>query len=195
MEPFVVSYTSTLSIVQAILRSMNFQLDKKTKYDPKNVISQRKESCKLGTYEHQEDEELEAKANHNYIEQFAEKTNSEQRKDKELEIETLIGPTTGIPTSFKDERSLKRSVTKMTDMEVDVTTKRPRVSNQDKETVTLDDDEEESINQIQGFPIEEEFSHSKGVSHSISTSERTISQVVMTEQKSKPTITTTNPYD
>ena len=40
-------------------------------------------------------------------------------------------------------------------MEVDVTTKRPRVSNQDNEIMTLDDDEEESINQIQGFPIEE----------------------------------------
>ena len=49
----------------------------------------------------------------------------------------------------------------MIDMEVDVTTKRPRVSNQDKEIVALDDDEEESINQIQGFPIEEESSHIK----------------------------------
>ena len=74
----------------------------------------------------------------------------------------------------------------MTDMEVDVSTKWSRVSNQDKEIVTLDDDEEESINQLKGFPIEEECSHSKGVSHSVSTSERTISQVVMTKQKSKP---------
>ena len=56
--------------------------------------------------------------------------------------------------------------------------------------MTLDDDEEESINQIQGFPIEEESSHNKevshSVSHSVSTSERTISQVVLTEQISKP---------
>ena len=58
MGPFVVSSTSSLSIVQAILRSMNFQFDKKTKYDPKHVISQRKESFKIGNYEHQEDEEL-----------------------------------------------------------------------------------------------------------------------------------------
>ena len=78
-------------------------------------------------------------------------------------------------------------------MEVDVTTKRPRISNKDKEIVTLDDDEEESINQIQGFPIEEESSHSKEVSHSVchpvshsvSNSERTISQVVLTKQNSK----------
>ena len=73
----------------------------------------------------------------------------------------------------------------MRDMEVDVSTKRARVCNQDQEIVTLDDDEEESINQIQGFPIEEECSHSKGVSHSVSTSEITISIVVLTEQKSK----------
>ena len=49
----------------------------------------------------------------------------------------------------------------MTDMEVYVTTKKPRISNQGKEIVTLEDDEEESINQIQGFPIQEELSHSK----------------------------------
>ena len=100
----------------------------------------------------------------------------------------MIDPTTGILTPFKDERSLKRPITYMTNMEVDVSTKRSKVSNQDKKIVTLDDDEEESINQIQGFPIEEECSHSKGVSHSVSTSERTISQVVLTEQKSKPTM-------
>ena len=46
----------------------------------------------------------------------------------------------------------------MTYMEVDVSTKRDKVSNQDKEIVTLDDDEEESMHQTQGFPIEEEFS-------------------------------------
>ena len=65
----------------------------------------------------------------------------------------MIDPTTGIPTPFKDERSLKRPITEMTNMEVDVTAKKPRISNQGKEIVTLEDDEEESINQIQGFPI------------------------------------------
>lgn len=110
----------------------------------------------------------------------------------------MIDPIIGIPTPFKDERSLKRPIIEMAYMEVDVTTKKPTVSNQDNEIVTLDDDEEEYINQIQGFPIEEESSHSKEVSHSIShpvshsishfvsNSEITISQVVLTEQHSKP---------
>jgi hypothetical protein len=52
--------------------------------------------------------------------------------------------------------------------------------------VTLVDDEEESINQIQRFPIEEESFHGKQVSHSVSTSEITISQVVLIEKNSKP---------
>ena len=109
----------------------------------------------------------------------------------------MIDPIIGIPTPFKHKRSLKRPIIEMTDMEVDVTTKNPRVSNQDKEIVTLDDDEEESINQIQGFPIEEESSHNKEVSHTIShpishpishfvsNLERTISEVVLTKQNSK----------
>ena len=63
MDHFVVNSTSTLSIIQAILRSMNFQLDKKIKYDPKHVISKRKGSCKIGMHEEQYDEELEAKTN------------------------------------------------------------------------------------------------------------------------------------
>ena len=58
----------------------------------------------------------------------------------------------------------------------------------------MEDDEEESINQIQGFPIQEKPSHSKevshtvshSISHSISNSDRTISQMVLTEQSSKP---------
>ena len=70
----------------------------------------------------------------------------------------------GIPTPFKDERSLKRLITKVTNMEVDTIVKKPRVSSQGKEIVTLEDDEEESIIQIQGFQIQEESSHSKEVS-------------------------------
>ena len=46
-------------------------------------------------------------------------------------------------------------------MEVDVTTKKPRVSNQGSEIVTFEDDQEESINQIQELSIQEEPSYSK----------------------------------
>ena len=86
---------------------------------------------------------------------------SGQEEDKGSEAQTMIDTITGIPTRFKDEKSLKRPVTEVTNMEVDATAKNPRVSNQGREIVTLEDDEEESINQIQGFPIQEEPSHSK----------------------------------
>ena len=58
----------------------------------------------------------------------------------------MIDPIIGIPTPFKDERSLKRPIIEMTNMEVDVTAEKPRISNQGREIVTLEDDEEESIN-------------------------------------------------
>ena len=102
---------------------MNFQFDKKTKYGPNHVISQRKAVWKSGAYERQEDEELAAKANHSYTKQDAEMTNDGEGDDKELEAQTMIDPITGIPTPFKDERSLKRPITEMTNMEVDGTTK------------------------------------------------------------------------
>ena len=132
IEPFVVSSTSVVTVVQSILRSMNMQFDKKAKYDPKHIISQRKVASRLGTYEHQEDEELAAKANHSYTEKDAEMSNSGQEEDKGLEAQTIIYPITRIPTPFKDERSLKRPIKEVTNMEVDTTTKNPRVSNQGK---------------------------------------------------------------
>ena len=57
----------------------------------------------------------------------------------------------------------------------------------------MDDDDEESINQIKGIPITEEHSHSKdtshptspSITHSTSQSKRTISQIVIIEQSSK----------
>ena len=121
-------------------------------------------------------------------------SNNEQEEDKGLEAHVMVDPITGIITPFKGERYLKRPVTEVTNMEIDIVAMKPRISSQGKEIVTLEDDEEESINQIQGFPIIEEPSHSKEVSHPnspsishfTSHSERTISQIVLTEQSSKP---------
>jgi hypothetical protein len=130
IEPFVVISTSAITVVQNILRSMNFQFDKKTKYDPKHVISQRKAILKIGAYEHQEDGELEVKANHSHTKKDAEMSSNGQGEDKESKVETMIDPIIGIPTPFKDERSLKRPITKVTNMKVDVIAKKNRVSNQ-----------------------------------------------------------------
>lgn len=39
IDPFVVNSTNSLTIVQNVLKSMNFQVDKNAKYDPKHIIS------------------------------------------------------------------------------------------------------------------------------------------------------------
>ena len=61
---------------------MNFQLDKKLKYDPKHVISQRKTTSRLGTYEHKKDEVLALMANKSYIEHDVDMTRDEEEVDK-----------------------------------------------------------------------------------------------------------------
>ena len=82
MEPFVVNTTSALPSIQNIMKSMNFQLDKKLKYDPKHVISQRKTNSRPGTYEHKEGEVLELMANKSYIEHDVNMTGDEHVVDK-----------------------------------------------------------------------------------------------------------------
>ena len=59
------------------MKSMNFQLDKKLKYDLKHVISQRKTTSRLSTYEHKEDEALSLMDNKSYIEHDVNMTRDE----------------------------------------------------------------------------------------------------------------------
>ena len=82
IDPFVVNSTVALTVVQSILKSMNFQVDKSFKYDPKHIISQRKLASRLGTYEHTKDEELAIKANHSYIGHDVEMSSNGQEEDK-----------------------------------------------------------------------------------------------------------------
>ena len=174
------------------MKSMNFQVDKNLNYDPNHIISQRKTTSRLGTYEHVENEVLTLIANHSYIEQDVDMSNNEQEEDKGSEEHAMVDPIIGTNTPFKGERTLKRPATKVTNMEIDIATKKPRVSTQGKEIVTLDDDDEESINQTKEIPITEEISHSRETSHpsspslthSTSHSKRTISQMVITGHRS-----------
>ena len=84
--------TSTLPIIKDKLKGMKFELDRKVNYDPKQVISQRKESCRMRSFEHQNGEELEAKANVEYIEKDLEEDSSEKRKEKGTETQILVEP-------------------------------------------------------------------------------------------------------
>ena len=147
IEPFVVNKTTALTIIHNIIKSMNFQLDKKLKYDPKHVISQRKTTSRLGTYEHKEDEILALMVNKSYIEHGVGMTGDEQEVEKGSEEKTMVDPVTGLITPFEGEKTLKRPATDIINMEIDTTSKKPMVSAQGKEMVDLDDDDDEhSIN-------------------------------------------------
>ena len=65
----------------------------------------------------------------------------------------MVDPIIGVITPFKGERTLKRPATEITNMDIDTTTKKPKISIQGKEIVDLDNDDEESINQIKEFKL------------------------------------------
>ena len=146
IEPFVVNSTASLLVIQNIMKSMNFQLDKNINYDPKHIISQRKTSSRLGTYEHVENEVLALIANHNYIEKDVNMSSNEQEEDEGSEEKEMVYPVTRTITPFKGERTLKRPATEVTNMEIDIVAKKPKVSTQGKEIVTVDDDDKDSVN-------------------------------------------------
>ena len=61
-------------------------------------------------------------------------SSNEQEDDKGSESPIMVDPITGILTPFKGERSMKRPITEVTNMEIDTTGKKPRVSSQGKES-------------------------------------------------------------
>ena len=70
-----------------------------------------------------------------------------------------------MPTPLKAEKSLKRHSADTMEMDEDVATKRPRISEQRKEIVDIEDDDERSINKGKTTIVEEE---SQGQSQSVS---------------------------
>ena len=61
--PLVVKSKSTLSVVERLMKVMNFKEMKKIRYDPYHVISQRREQNKIIPFEYQEIEGLDKLAN------------------------------------------------------------------------------------------------------------------------------------
>ena len=110
----MVDSTSALPIFQYFLRIMKFDQDRKVNYDPKHIISKRKLSCKPGAFEHEEDQELSAMANVEFMEKALDEDDIEQRKRKEVEVQLSVEQGSKIPTPFKNEASLKIPQTETT---------------------------------------------------------------------------------
>ena len=79
---------------------------------------------------------------------------------------------------LKWEEFFERHSTDIADMEINITTKKPRVFVQSKEIVDLEEDDEESINKGRFTIVEEEHNDR---SQSMSNSERSTSQLDMVE--------------
>ena len=63
------------------MRSMNFQIDKGLRYDPKKVIHQRKMDVNLSGYEGEQDGVLVALANSDFLEQMGDNDNNDSSSD------------------------------------------------------------------------------------------------------------------
>ena len=70
-------------------------------------------------------------------------------------------------------------------MDVDPITKKPRISEQSKEIVDIDDDDERSINKGKATIVEEE---PQDQSQSVSNTERTITNLAIVESSQGPTM-------
>ena len=98
---------------------------------------------------------------------------------------TVEGQNIEVPTPLKGDKSLKRHSTNTTDMEIDITTKKPKVFVLSKEIVDLEEDDEQSINKSKGTIVEEEHNNQ---SQTVANSEKSSSHLAMLETNKEPTI-------
>ena len=119
---------------------MNFDVDKALRYDPKGVMHQRRLNMSFKGYEAEHDEVLAPLANTDLFE----KTEVDDRSSNDSERinqERTTSKQTEVPTPLKAEKSLKRHFANTMDMDEDVATKRPRISEQSKDIVNINDDD------------------------------------------------------
>ena len=115
-----------------ILRSMNFETDKALRYDPKRVIHQRRLDMNPKGYDVDQDEVLVALANTDLLEQIEHGDRNNSSSERSNPGTATKNQEAEVPTPLKGEKSLKRHSIDTIDMDVDVVTKKPRMSMQDK---------------------------------------------------------------
>ena len=185
LEPFVLKSTYAITFIDQILRSMNFETDKSLRYDPKRVVHQRKLDVNLKGYDADQDELLATLANTVLFEQIEVGDRSSNKSERSNPSKATKNQEAKVPTPLKGEKSLKRHSTEIVDMDMDVVTKKPRMSMQEQEIVDSDDDDERSINKGKATVIEEE-SHDQ--SQSVSNIERMIANLTVVESIQDPAI-------
>ena len=128
----MVEFVYVVTIIDQIMESMKLQIDKNLRYDPKKVIHQRKIDVNLKGYEADQDEVLATLANTDLLQQMGDDDRHSSSSDKINPDKIVEGQNTKVPTPLKGEKSLKRHSTDTVDMEIDITTRKPRVFVQSK---------------------------------------------------------------
>ena len=103
-------------------------------------------------YDVEHDEVLVALANIDLLEQV-ELANGSNKNGDQSNQNQIANKQTEIPTPLKAEKSVKRQSADT--MEVDASTKRPRLSESSKEIVDIEDDDDRSINKGKATIIQE----------------------------------------
>ena len=185
LQPFEVESVYVVTIIDQIMEIMKLQTYKSLRYDPRKVIHQRKIDVNLKGYEADHDEVLDALANTDLLEQMGDDDKHSNNSDIINPDKAVEGHITKVPTPLKGEKPLKRHSIDTTDMDIDVTIKKPRVFVQSKEIDDLEEDDEQSINKGKDIIVEEEHNDQ---SQTMSNSERSSSHLAMVEANKEPTI-------
>lgn len=178
LEPFVVKFVATISVIDHILKSMNFDTDKALRYDPNKVLHQRRLNVNLRGYEAEHDEVLAALANTDLFEHI-EVGNASSNNSERDDEEKAARKQTEVPTPLKAKKSLKRHSIDTMEVDENVSTKRARLSEPSKEVVDIEDDDERSINRGKTTIVEEE---SQDQSQSVSNTERTVTNPAIVDK-------------
>ena len=139
----------------------------------------------LKGYDAEQDEVLASLANTDLLEQIEDGDRSNNNIERNNPDKATKKQQVEVPTPLKGEKSLKRHSTDTADINIDVATKKPRISIQDREIVDLEDDDERSINKGKATIVEEE---SNEHSQSVSNTERLTSHLAMVETIEEPVI-------
>ena len=112
----------------------------------------------LKGYEAEQDEVLVALDNTDMLEQIEDGDRNISSSERNNPNKAIKDQEVEVPTPLKGEKSLKRHSIDTADMDVDVASRRPRISIQDNEIVDIEDNDEGSINKGKGAIVEEEHS-------------------------------------
>ena len=167
------------------MKSMCFQTDKSLIYDPKKIIHQRKLDVNMSGYEVEQDEVLVALASSDFLEQVEHNDSNGSDSNMVNLDKATTEQRTEVPTPLKGEKSLKRHSIDTTSMEIDVLVKKDRTSAHPIEVVSINEDDEGSINKGKGTIFKEEQNDQ---SQTVSNFERSSSHLALVKSSKEPTM-------